>query len=113
MLKQPVGFKKLTNVALIKLKKGRNRFEIACYKNKALDYRNGLEENINEVLQIDEIYSNAVSGELANKADLEASFPKTSKMEIIRMVDCFDRLDSGERRDAGVGQRARIPSPEH
>lgn len=86
MLKQPVGFKKLTNVALIKLKKGKGRFEVACYKNKALDFRNGLEEDIDQVLQIDEIYSNAVSGELANKNDLEAAFPKMSKKEIIKMV---------------------------
>lgn len=42
MLKQPVGFKKYTNVALIKIKKGKNKFEIACYKNKAINYRNGM-----------------------------------------------------------------------
>ena len=42
MLKQPVGFKKLTNVAIIKLKRGKHRFEIACYKNKAINWRNGV-----------------------------------------------------------------------
>ena len=39
---QPVGFVKFTNVAIFKLKKGKKRFEIACYKNKAINYRNGL-----------------------------------------------------------------------
>lgn len=86
MLKQPVGFKKLTNVAVIRLKKGNNRFEIACYKNKALDWRNGLEDNLDEVLQIDEIYSNTEKGELAKQRDLESLFPKMSKTDVIKLV---------------------------
>lgn len=50
MLKQPVGIVKLTNVAVIRYKtKGKN-FEIACYKNKVIDWRNGIENNISEVL---------------------------------------------------------------
>jgi ribosome maturation protein SDO1 len=42
VLKQPVGVKKFTNIAIIKIKKGKKRFEIACYKNKAINYRNGV-----------------------------------------------------------------------
>ena len=41
-IKQPQGFVVFTNVALFKLKKGKKRFEIACYKNKAINYRNGV-----------------------------------------------------------------------
>lgn len=94
MLKQPVGFKKLTNVAVIRLKKGNHRFEIACYKNKALDWRNGLEDNVDEVLQIDEIYANTEKGELAKQKDLEALFPKLSKTDIIKLVT-LSLLDFG------------------
>lgn len=38
-LVQPVGQKRLTNVAVVRLKKHGNRFEIACYKNKVLSWR--------------------------------------------------------------------------
>jgi hypothetical protein len=36
------GQKRLTNVALVKYKKKGKRFEIACYKNKVLNWRNGV-----------------------------------------------------------------------
>ena len=39
---EPVGIKKLTNVAVVRLKKGGKRFEIACYKNTVLAWRNKL-----------------------------------------------------------------------
>ncbi|KAL0314399.1 UNVERIFIED_CONTAM: Ribosome maturation protein SBDS [Sesamum angustifolium] len=38
-LVQPIGQKRLTNVAVVRLKKHGNRFEIACYKNKVLSWR--------------------------------------------------------------------------
>ena len=91
MLKQPVGFVKLTNVALIKYKSGGKRFEIACYRNKVVDWRNGLEKNMEEVLQTFEIYSNAVTGELASGKDLVECFPNLKKEEIIGRI-----LDHGE-----------------
>jgi len=41
-IKQPVGFVKLTNVAVVRVKKKGIRFELACYKNKVHDWKNGL-----------------------------------------------------------------------
>lgn len=38
-LVQPIGQKRLTNVAIVRLKKHGMRFEIACYKNKVLSWR--------------------------------------------------------------------------
>lgn len=49
-INQPTGFIKLTNVAFIKYKVDREKFEIACYKNKAINWRNGVEKDINEVI---------------------------------------------------------------
>lgn len=86
MLKQPVGFKKLTNVAIVKFKYQNNKYEIACYKNKVLDWRNGLETNLDEVLQVEEIFSNAVSGEICKAKDLENAFEDQPKRKIIEMV---------------------------
>ena len=69
----------MTNVAFIKYKIENKKFEIACYKNKAINWRNGVEKDINEVLQTDEIYTNASHGEIANKDDLKKFFPKLTK----------------------------------
>ena len=36
------GQKRLTNVAVVRYKKKGKRFEVACYKNKVLNWRNGV-----------------------------------------------------------------------
>jgi hypothetical protein len=36
------GQKRLTNIAVVKYKKQGKRFEIACYKNKVINWRNGV-----------------------------------------------------------------------
>ena len=63
---QPVGQVRMTNVAIVRLKKGGKRFEIACYKNKVLNWRNGVEQDIDEVLQTTKVYEN-VSKASCNK----------------------------------------------
>jgi len=35
----PINQVRLTNVVIVKLKKGGKRFEIACYPNKVLQWR--------------------------------------------------------------------------
>ncbi len=52
MLKQPVASVKMTNVATIRYKINNKNFEIACYRNKALNWRNGVEADLSEVLQM-------------------------------------------------------------
>ncbi len=52
MLKQPDTKVKMTNVATIRYKINNKNFEIACYRNKAVNWRNRLEEDLSEVLQI-------------------------------------------------------------
>jgi ribosome maturation protein SDO1 len=36
----------MTNVAMIRYRTNRKDFEIACYKNKAINWRNGVEKNL-------------------------------------------------------------------
>ena len=36
---QPVTQKRLTNVAIVRQRKGGKRFEIACFKNKVVSWR--------------------------------------------------------------------------
>lgn len=43
---QPVGIVQMTNIAIIKYKTNNKKFEIACYKNKAINWRNGVEKDL-------------------------------------------------------------------
>ena len=53
----PINQVRLTNVALVRLKRAGKRFEIACYKNKVVNWRQGLERDLDEVLLYDRALS--------------------------------------------------------
>uniref|UniRef100_A0A914C1Q2 Ribosome maturation protein SBDS n=1 Tax=Acrobeloides nanus TaxID=290746 RepID=A0A914C1Q2_9BILA len=53
------------------MKKNGKRFEIACYKNKVVNWRNKTEKDINEVLQTTNIFTNVSKGQLAKKDELQ------------------------------------------
>lgn len=61
-LKQPIGQKRLTNIAVVRLRKCGKCFEIACYKNKVLNWRSSIETDLDEVLQTTAIFSNVSKG---------------------------------------------------
>ncbi|KAI7773699.1 hypothetical protein LA080_010044 [Diaporthe eres] len=61
---------KLTNVSLVRLKKGKKHFEIACYKNKVLEWRLGIKMNLDNVLQITSVFLNVSKGQTAPSANL-------------------------------------------
>lgn len=86
MINQPSGQIKLTNVSMVKLKKGKKRFEIACYQNKVQDYRNGVEKDIDEVLQINQVFINVSKGQVASKDDLLKAFQTTDVDAIIKEI---------------------------
>jgi len=50
MIKNPMNQKLLTNVAVVRLKKGGKKFELACYHNKVMNWRSKQESNLAEVL---------------------------------------------------------------
>ncbi len=87
----PVNQVRLTNVASVRLQKKGKRFEIACYRNKVLSWRNKLETDIREVLQIDTVFTNVSKGNLANTKDLMDAFGTTDQMLV-----CQEILDKGE-----------------
>lgn len=86
MLKQPISIVNYTNVAIVRLKVNKEKFEVACYKNKIKQYREKIENDQNEVLQISEIFTNAVKGDKANKKLLEKIFPNMTKQQIIDLI---------------------------
>ena len=87
----PVNQVRLTNVAAVKLQKKGKRFEIACYRNKILSWRNRLETDIREVLQIDTVFTNVSKGNLANAKDLLDCFGTSDQLAI-----CQEILEKGE-----------------
>lgn len=91
LINQPSGQIKLTNVSFVKIKKGKRRFEIACYQNKVQDWRLKVEKDLDEVLQIPQVFSNVSKGQVANNEDLLACFGTTDHDKIILEI-----LDKGE-----------------
>lgn len=72
----------LTNVAVVRLKKSGHRFEIACYKNKVISWRNKVDTDLDDVLQSDNIFVNVSKGQVAKKEDLMAVFGTEDKKKI-------------------------------
>lgn len=96
----PVNQVRLTNVAYVRLQKAGKRFEIACYRNKALGWRNKVETDIGEVLQIDSVFSNVSKGMLANMKDIQTAFGTTDQKLV-----CIEILNKGEMQ---VSEQERI-----
>lgn len=96
-IQQPSGQIKLTNVSIVRLKKGGKRFEIACYKNKVQEWRNGVETNLDDVLQIANVFVNVSKGELAKHQDLQKAFGTTDTDEIVKEILKKGELQVGEK----------------
>eukprot|EP00697_Spironema_sp_BW2_P012394 gnl/Spiro4/28634_TR14170_c0_g1_i1.p1 gnl/Spiro4/28634_TR14170_c0_g1~~gnl/Spiro4/28634_TR14170_c0_g1_i1.p1 ORF type:complete len:276 (+),score=55.99 gnl/Spiro4/28634_TR14170_c0_g1_i1:48-830(+) len=74
-LKNPTNQKRFTNVAVVRWKRQGKTFELACYKNKVVAWRTGLEKNLDEVLQTDCVFTNVSKGTRADMRDLVRCFP--------------------------------------
>jgi len=77
---------RLTNVSIVRLKKGGKRFEIACYKNKVQEWRTGVETNLDDVLQIENVFVNVSKGEVAKAGDLQKAFGTAEISGIVKEV---------------------------
>lgn len=73
-IQTPSNRQQLTNVAVVRLKKGGQRFEIACYKNKVVSWRNKIDTDLDDVLQSHSVFSNVSKGQTAKKEDLLKAF---------------------------------------
>ncbi|XP_045785355.1 ribosome maturation protein SBDS [Maniola jurtina] len=101
----PTNQIRLTNVAIVRLKKGGKRFEIACYKNKVVSWRNKIEKDIDEVLQTHTVFTNVSKGQVAKKEDLLKIFGKEDQTEI-----CKEILDKGELQVSDKERHSQIDS---
>uniref|UniRef100_A0A0N5BTA0 Ribosome maturation protein SBDS n=1 Tax=Strongyloides papillosus TaxID=174720 RepID=A0A0N5BTA0_STREA len=90
-IQTPTNQKLLTNVAVVRYKKHGKRFEIACYKNKVLNWRNKVEKNIDEVLQTPTVFTNVSKGQVAKRDELVKVFEIDDMLEICKII-----LDKGD-----------------
>jgi len=86
----------LTNVAVVRLKRGGQRFEVAAYKNKATDFRAGLEPDLDQVLQVPSVFTNVSRGVHASAADLLAAFGTDDQLCCARLILEKGELEKGE-----------------
>ncbi|KAK0736809.1 SBDS protein C-terminal domain-containing protein [Apiosordaria backusii] len=100
VIQQPSNQIKLTNVSLVRLKKGKKRFEIACYKNKVLEWRSGIETDLDNVLQIPNVFLNVSKGQTAPSSELAKAFGKDTPVDDI----ILEILKKGEMQ---VGEKER------
>ena len=83
---------RLTNVAIVRLNRGGKRFEVAAYRNKVLNWRDGTETDMDEVLQTDKsVFQNVSKGVLAKRSDMIAVFGTDDSIAVCRAV-----LEQGE-----------------
>ncbi|KAM7398919.1 hypothetical protein PAMP_018223 [Pampus punctatissimus] len=82
----PTNQIRLTNVAVVRMKKGGKRFEIACYKNKVMSWRSGAEKDLDEVMQTHSVFVNVSKGQVAKKDDLCKAFGTDDLTEICKQI---------------------------
>mmetsp|Transcript_29609 Transcript_29609/g.36035 ORF Transcript_29609/g.36035 Transcript_29609/m.36035 type:complete len:447 (+) Transcript_29609:85-1425(+) len=100
---QPVNQVRLTNVAVVRINKSGKRFEVACYRNKVLNYRQGTETDISEVLQTDRVFTNVSKGQFAKSSDLKKAFGTSDQEEISRTILLKGDLQVSDReRDSQI-----------
>ncbi|ELT95519.1 hypothetical protein CAPTEDRAFT_17802 [Capitella teleta] len=101
----PTNQKRLTNVAIVRLKKTGKRFEIACYPNKVTPWRNKIETDIDEVLQTHTVFMNVSKGQVAKSEDLKKAFNTDVTTDV-----CLQILAKGELQVSEKERHANLES---
>jgi ribosome maturation protein SDO1 len=79
------------------------RFEVACYRNKILNYRQGIETDLSEVLQTDRVFTNVSKGQFASSKDLQTAFGTTDQEEVCKTI-----LDNGQIQVSDLERNATL-----
>ncbi|OJD22366.1 SBDS family rRNA metabolism protein [Blastomyces percursus] len=105
-INQPSNQIRFTNVSIVRLRKGKKRFELACYKNKLLEYRSGTETDLDNVLQIPTVFLSVSKAQTAPAAELTKAFgTKASNDEIIQEILRKGEVQVGERERRDILER--------
>jgi len=70
----PINQVKLSNVAVVKYQKDKKTFEVAAYPSKVVDFRNGIEVELDEVLQVVTVFRNVSKGVIAPMKEVKDVF---------------------------------------
>ncbi|ROT81931.1 putative ribosome maturation protein SBDS [Penaeus vannamei] len=101
----PTNQIRLTNIAVVRMKKGGKRFEIACYKNKVQSWRQKIEKDLDEVLQSETVFTNVSKGQVAKKEELLKCFKTEDQKQI-----CLEILEKGELQVSDKERQANLES---
>ena len=71
---------------LARLKVGRENFEIVVNPDEAIDYKNGKDMDIRDVLKSEKIFSDASQGKLASEHELEKLFKTADPIEVAGQI---------------------------
>ncbi|KAA8649694.1 hypothetical protein EYZ11_010305 [Aspergillus tanneri] len=105
-INQPSNQIKFTNVSIVRLKKGKKRFELACYKNKLLEYRSGAEKDLDNVLQVPTVFLSVSKAQTAPIAELAKAFGAgTPTDEILQEILRKGEVQVGERERKEIVER--------
>ncbi|KAG5468191.1 hypothetical protein LSCM1_02167 [Leishmania martiniquensis] len=100
----PLSQRRHTNIAVVRYSKNGVKLEIACYKNKVVSYRGGTENRLDEVLQVERIFSNVARGYLASEKEIQTVFGRNmTEQEAIKYM-----LDHGELQVAQQERTAEV-----
>uniref|UniRef100_A0A2K6R7R7 Ribosome maturation protein SBDS n=1 Tax=Rhinopithecus roxellana TaxID=61622 RepID=A0A2K6R7R7_RHIRO len=99
----PTNQTRLTDVALVRMKRAGKRFEIACCKNKVVGWRSGVEKDLDEVPQTHSVFVNVSKGQVAKKEDLISAFGTDDQTVI-----CKQMLTKGEVQVSDKERRTQL-----
>jgi len=99
----PTNQVRLTNVAVVRMNRNGKKFEVACYPNKILNYRQGIETDLSEVMQTDRIFTNVSKGQFASSKDLMTAFDTSDQEQVCRII-----LDKGDIQVSGMERSATL-----
>ncbi|GET92204.1 hypothetical protein, conserved [Leishmania tarentolae] len=100
----PLSQRRHTNIAVVRYSKNGVKLEIACYKNKVISYRSGTENRLDEVLQVERIFTNVARGYLASEKEIKTVFgDEMTEPEAIKYM-----LDHGELQVAQQERTAEV-----
>ncbi|KAH3680861.1 hypothetical protein WICPIJ_008074 [Wickerhamomyces pijperi] len=106
-INQPSNQIKLTNVAIVRMKKGKKKFEIACYQNKVQDFRSNVEKDIEEVIQIPHVFTNVSKGQFAPNDELQKAFGTTDQDKIILEILQKGEIQLSEKERQAKGNQVQ------
>ncbi|PGH36432.1 SBDS family rRNA metabolism protein [[Emmonsia] crescens] len=105
-INQPSNQIKFTNVSIVRLRKGKKRFELACYKNKLLEYRSGTETDLDNVLQVPTVFLSVSKAQTAPSVELTKAFgTKMSNDEILQEILRKGEVQVGDRERKDILER--------